>query len=83
MERGERGNVWRQFEKLPPERKREVEDFIHFLASRKPARKSPAKPTKSKISQAPFIGMWRDREDMADSVQWVKTLRQNYRKIND
>lgn len=24
----------------------------------------------------PFIGMWRDREDMRDSVAWVQDLRQ-------
>ena len=24
----------------------------------------------------PFVGMWRDREDMADSSEWVRTTRQ-------
>ena len=25
----------------------------------------------------PFIGMWKDREDLADSSKWVRQLRQN------
>ena len=27
------------------------------------------------IETEPFIGMWRDREEMADSTAWVRRLR--------
>lgn len=27
------------------------------------------------LADDPFIGMWRDREDLADSDAWVRTMR--------
>jgi hypothetical protein len=30
------------------------------------------------IEQEPFIGMWRDREDMSDSTGWVRQVRAGY-----
>ena len=29
------------------------------------------------ISEQPFVGMWSDRQDLADSSLWVKKMRQN------
>lgn len=26
----------------------------------------------------PFIGLWKDREDLADSTQWVRSIRQQH-----
>jgi hypothetical protein len=35
-----------------------------------------AKKTKRpKLKNEPFIGMWKDRDDMSDSVAWVRDLR--------
>ncbi len=34
------------------------------------------KTTLSNLTDEPFIGMWQDREDMQDSSQWVRHLRQ-------
>jgi hypothetical protein len=31
---------------------------------------------RERMKDEPFIGMWRDREDMADSSEWVRTTRQ-------
>lgn len=28
------------------------------------------------LQDEPFIGMWKDREDMEDSSQWVRQIRQ-------
>ena len=28
------------------------------------------------LSKMPFVGMWADREDMRDSVNWVRKLRE-------
>jgi hypothetical protein len=36
----------------------------------------PAKTTLSHLKDEPFVGMWRDRQDMKDSSQWVRQLRQ-------
>jgi len=30
----------------------------------------------SNIQDEPFVGMWKDREDMEDSSQWVHQVRQ-------
>ena len=35
---------------------------------------SPASRLRS-IADSPFAGMWRDREDMADSVEYINRLR--------
>ena len=29
-----------------------------------------------KLQDEPFVGMWKDREDMEDSSQWVRQVRQ-------
>ena len=66
--------VWSDFSSLPPEAQREAADFIAFLRQRY------SRPT-SKPSQTPdwesepFVGMWRDRPEMSDGVEWVKSLR--------
>ena len=62
------------FTSLPPEAQKQVTDFVAFLKVRYgtvPRKK--AKP--GKLSDEPFVGMWKDREDMRDSVKWVRELR--------
>jgi hypothetical protein len=60
---------------LPVEAQREVADFIAFLKQqyrcRGPRRESARKP----LGSEPFVGMWRDREDMTDSTAWVREVR--------
>jgi mRNA-degrading endonuclease RelE of RelBE toxin-antitoxin system len=64
-----------EIDSLPPEAQKQVEDFIAFLKTRyKPMPKRRAK--ESKLEDEPFVGMWKDREDMRDSVKWVRELRQ-------
>ena len=58
---------------LPPEQQVEVRDFIEFLGARHSgqARARPFGP----LRDDPFVGMWQDRKDMADSTAWVRDLR--------
>ena len=66
--------ISQEITQLPPEGQREVLDFVAFLQSRfKPA---DSTPRKGSITDAPFIGMWKDREDMADSGAWVRGVRE-------
>jgi hypothetical protein len=59
---------------LPPEAQRQVADFVAFLQERYTA--VPAKRTRrTNIRKEPFIGMWKDRADMQDSVAWVRQVR--------
>ncbi len=61
---------------LPPEAQRQVFDFIAFLKTRyKPA--SARKPNVADWSKEPFIGIWKGREDMNDSVSWVRQTRRS------
>jgi len=73
-------NLWQQFDTLPTEAKREVIDFIAFLQIRYERPVFVKKAKKSKLKNEPFIGMWKDRDDMSDSVAWVRDLRRRHWK---
>ena len=36
----------------------------------------PTEIEQSNLEDEPFVGMWKDREDMKDSSQWVRQVRQ-------
>jgi len=68
-------NFLRDFNALPPEAQKQVSDFIAFLQTRY----QPSKRKTKKLPALPndaFIGLWRDRDDMQDSAQWVREIRQ-------
>jgi hypothetical protein len=62
---------------LPPEAQKQVSDFVAFLKTRYPVTKSGRKAKRIKLTDEPFIGMWRDREDMQDSGAWVRRVRES------
>jgi len=67
--------IYQEIESLPPEAQKQVEDFVAFLRARyKPIAKKRIK--RGKLEDEPFFGMWKRREDMRDSAQWVRELRQ-------
>jgi hypothetical protein len=68
-------NIAREFAALPPEARKQVVDFIEFLKTRYIATCSDDR--KTEFSDEPFIGMWRDCEEMKDSSAWVRNLRNN------
>jgi hypothetical protein len=72
----ERRQIWDEFEELPPEAQRQVIDFIAFLKTRHKKDRA-VKNADTKLSDEPFIGMWKDREDMQDSSRWVRSLRKS------
>ena len=59
---------------LPPEQQAEVLDFIEFLGARR--RPVTTKARRRELRDDPFIGMWADRQDMADSSAWVRRMRE-------
>lgn len=67
--------LWQQFATLPTEAKREVIDFIAFLQIRYERPVFVKKAKRAKLKSEPFIGMWKDRDDMSDSVAWVRDMR--------
>jgi hypothetical protein len=60
---------------LPDEAKRSVEDFVVYIRER--YAEFAKKPVKRKkpLREEAFFGMWADREDIKDSVDWVRSLR--------
>jgi len=65
----------KQLEKLPPEAQQEAADFVDFL-SKKYLQKDNTSSQKS-ILDSPFRGMWKNREDLKDSTQWVRNIRKS------
>ena len=68
-------SAWQQFDTLPAEAKREVIDFIAFLQIRYQRPTFFKKTQWLKLSEEPFVGIWKDREDLVDSVSWVRDIR--------
>jgi len=64
-----------QLDTLPVEAKRQVFDFVAFLQIRYERPAPVKKGKKVKLRKEPFVGMWKDREDLSDSVAWVRELR--------
>jgi hypothetical protein len=69
-------SITREITSLPPEAQQQVLDFVAFLKTRYPTAAPVTKSERVKLVDEPFIGMWRDRDDMQDSSLWVKDLRQ-------
>ncbi len=42
----------------------------------------PLHATQIPLEEEPFIGMWADREDMKDSVEYVRNLRRNFNRVS-
>ena len=68
--------VWREFKALPPEARQQVADFIAFLRTRYKKMSSAQKSNQVSLADDPFIGMWRDRDDLQDSSAWVRGVRE-------
>lgn len=71
----EKESIWRQFDRLPTEAKREVIDFIALLQMRYQIINLKKQSKKLKLSEEPFIGIWKDREDLIDSTAWIRDIR--------
>ncbi len=64
-------DAWQQFDTLLAEAKREVLDFIAFLHIRYQRPALLKKTQRLKLSKEPFVGIWKDREELSDSISWV------------
>jgi mRNA-degrading endonuclease RelE of RelBE toxin-antitoxin system len=68
--------VSEKMKKLPPEAKKQAQDFVDFLYERY-VKDESKKSAKKSISESSFFGMWKDREDMQDSTEWVRKVRKS------
>lgn len=60
---------------LPDKDREKIEHFIALLKRSGTAR--PSTPNGS-FRDDPAFGMWKDREDMKDSVEWVRNTRRTH-----
>jgi hypothetical protein len=67
--------IIKEFNALPLEARKEVEDFVAFLRQR--YSKKNGQTEHGDLSEEDFVGMWKDREDMQDGTVWVRKLREN------
>jgi hypothetical protein len=61
---------------LPDDSKRKVEEFITSLKKSFRVNSSNSTPFREEV----FFGMWKDREDIKDSVEWVREVRRTHWK---
>ena len=62
---------------LPAKAQQLVVDFVAFLKQRY-ASPEPTTHQPLNLENEPFVGMWSDRSEMADSTAWVKQIRQQH-----
>ena len=70
----ELGSLWRRLAVLPERVQQEVADLIAKLE--KQHSDSPGKPQAVSLREEPFVGLWKDRDDLSDSTAWVRRLRE-------
>ncbi len=64
-----------EFVSLPLDAQRQVTDFISFLRQ-KYQTKTPVSGNDAEINGDEFVGMWSDREDLSNSTEWVRNIRE-------
>ena len=62
----------RELAALPPKTRRVVFDLISMLRAHQEPGAAPRKSKRLPLDREKFIGMWRGREDMADSTEWLR-----------
>ncbi len=68
--------LWREYAALPDEARRRVDEFIVTLAARYANEQEQMTRDRRPLAEEPFVGMWRDRDEMADSTAWVRSIRE-------
>lgn len=67
----------REIDSLPPEARRQVEEFIALLRHRYESSVQAEAAAATDLLTEGFIGMWRDRDEMQDSSAWVRGRREH------
>ncbi len=67
--------ILREIGALSPEGRRLVENFVACLRQRSARQITP--PGNIPLPEESFIGMWQDRDEMADSTAWVRGVRES------
>ena len=71
-----RDEILQDIDTLPPDAQQQVIDFIAFLQTRY-QRAGRKKSRATSLASESFLGIWQDRDDMADSTGWVRQIRKS------
>lgn len=71
----EQEKIINEISNLPPEAQRQVVDFIAFLRTRYKRSDAEKQAKRINLVNEPFIGIWKDREDMNNSSKWLRNVR--------
>ncbi len=69
--------IFNDISSLPPEAQRQVADFIAFLRTRYKRSEQKKQTERVNLLNEPFIGIWKDREDMSNSSKWLRDVRKS------
>jgi len=72
----EQEKIFDDISNLPPEAQRQVVDFIAFLRTRYKRSDAEKQAKRINLVNEPFIGIWKDREDMNNSSTWLRNVRE-------
>jgi hypothetical protein len=72
----EQEKVWREFMALSAEDQRRVANLIASLRAKSRPALSDGPEKRPNLTDEPFVGMWREREDMRDSDAWLREARE-------
>ncbi len=72
----EEKKIFDDISNLPPEAQRQVVDFIAFLRTRYKGSEQEKQAKQISLVNEPFIGIWKDREDMNNSSKWLRNVRE-------
>lgn len=62
---------------LSPKAQEEVYNFIEFVIYKYTIQPIVKETKKTPLEEEPFFGIWSDRPEMKNSVEYVKNLREN------
>ncbi len=68
---------------LPEGARREIEALVSQLERVYAESRSSSDASPEGIRQHPFAGLWANRTDMTDSVEWVRSVRERQWGISD
>lgn len=69
--------ILQEIDALPPDAQQQVVDFIAFLQTRYQSSGRKKSRSTSNLASESFLGIWRDRDDMANSTGWVRRVRKS------
>lgn len=70
----EQEKIVNDISKLPPEAQQQVADFIAFMKARYKKSRKKRQPRRTNLADEPFIGIWKDRENMKNSGMWLRNI---------